>query len=436
MTHLPFKQLSLKLALLVLLALPELVSAQVYFNYNDFGSLYLGFRKTGNNVASPAYEMVVTLGSVTNFLTLPAGTTTNITEYSPSVLTYAFANGYGNLQWSAFSSFPQSSPWVTGVGSFPASTLWFTLPCTSVIVQSQPPVRSSATSQNNQKTLIFSVGDGAYSISQTLGTTNAYNNTNLVVEPTSFSQNILSAYIGDINAPTNGDFGAGGNPLPDGETVENWTPSSFTTSERSDLYQVCPSGKVDPISGSTTSPYFIGYFILNANGTMTFTRASAVTAPSAGKVSASVTNGFGPLTVVFTNTASGSITDWVWNFGNGTIITNTTGGDVTNTYANAGDYTVTLAVYGPGGSATNTVANFIVASPKPKISLTALTGKVVFSGTNCPVGVQYRILTSTNITTATGTWKPVYTNTFATGGTFAYTNSDSSGNAYFIMASP
>lgn len=437
MTNLSLKRLGLKLVLLALMAVPGLASAQEYFNnYSDFGGLYLGFRKTGNNIATPTYEMVVTVGSITNFLKLPAGTTTNITQYTPSVLTYAFPNGYGNLQWSACSAFTGSANWVTGVGTFPASTIWFTMPSPSLTTQSTPPVRTAPTYQSITKTYILSIGDGAFTISSDLITTNSDNNTNLVVEPTSYSQNILSTFIGDQTYPTNGDFGPTGNPLPNGETVEGWTPSSFTTSQRLDFYQVCPSGKVDPISGSTTAPYFVGYFILNSSGTMTFTRASAVTAPSAGTVAASATNGFGPLTVVFTNTASGTITDWVWNFGNGTIITNTTGGDVTNTYATAGDYTVTLTVYGPGGSATNVVANYILTSPKPNISLTAANGQVVFSGTNCPVGVRYRILSSTNLLTATANWKPVYTNTFANNGSFAYTNPATGGNAYFIMVSP
>lgn len=281
MTFLLLRRLGLKLVLLALLALPELVSAQIYFNYNDYGSLYLGFRKTGNNIASPAYEMVATLGSVTNFLALPAGTVTNITQYGPSALSGSFANGLGNLQWSVSGSFPLSSPWVTPAGSFSHGTLWFTLPSPSVTTQSTPPIRTSATTQQNQQSLMISVGDGANNISQALVTTNGFNYTNLVREPVSYNQYILSAFIADANAPTNGDFGASGVPLPDGESVEGITPSSFTTSERCDLYQVCPVNTVDPINGSKTTPYFIGYFILNSSGAMTFTRAAAVTAPSA-----------------------------------------------------------------------------------------------------------------------------------------------------------
>jgi PKD repeat protein len=182
----------------------------------------------------------------------------------------------------------------------------------------------------------------------------------------------------------------------------------------------------------------VGYFTLNPNGSMTFTRASAVSVPSAGSVTSTVTNGFSPLTVVLTNTASGSITNWVWNFGNGTILTNTTGGNVTNTYSTGGDYTVTLTVYGPGGSSTVTLANYIVASPAPILSVQILAGgKLAFSGTNGPAGVQYRILTSTNLALAFTNWIPVFTNTISSNGSYGYTNSATAqASAYYRLVSP
>ena len=142
------------------------------------------------------------------------------------------------------------------------------------------------------------------------------------------------------------------------------------------------------------------------------------------------------MTVVFTNTASGTISDWVWNFGNGTIITNTTSGAVTNIYATAGSYTVTLTVIGPGGSATNTVANYIVASPTPKIISSASNGQIMFTGKNCPAGVKYRILNSTSVIASLASWKPVYTNTFASNGTFSYTNTVGNGDLFFVLVSP
>ena len=180
-----------------------------------------------------------------------------------------------------------------------------------------------------------------------------------------------------------------------------------------------------------------GTLTINVNTrTVGFVVGSSSPAPSAGTVSSTVTNGFYPLTVVFTNTASGSITQWVWNFGNGNIITNTTGANVTNTYAADGDYTVSLTVYGPGGSSTNILANYIVTSPVPKINTALVAGQFTLGGTNCPVGVQYRILTSTNLTLPTASWQPVVTNKFLSNGSFSYTTATTNATSFFQLVSP
>lgn len=428
------KHLGLKLLLVVALALPELANAQ-FFNYNQYGDVLAGFRKTGTSRGS--YELVVNLGSVTNFLNVTAGSTINISSFTSTNLNHAFATNNNNLQWSVFATFPGSiTAWSTPLGSFPVSTLWFTVPGTNVATQTQPPARNAASTQQQQKSQMLSVGTGANTISQALITTNVDNNTVLVRESIAgYPANILTAFIGDSLDYTIGDFGAGGSPLA--STVENTTPASFSAAQRSDFYQVCPSTKVDPITGSTTDAYFIGYFLLNPNGTMTFTRAAAgPAAPAAGSITSTATNGFSPLTVVFTNTASGSITNWVWNFGNGTIITNTSGVNVTNTYAAGGNFTVTLIVRGPGGSSTNVMANFIVASSTPIISSTFIGNKLVVNGTNCPAGLQYRMLTSTNLALAVTNWNPVWTNTFLSGGTFAYTNAMTNRTGYYRLVSP
>ncbi|HTR43782.1 MAG TPA: PKD domain-containing protein [Pseudomonadales bacterium] len=426
-------RLSLKLATLALVLLPGLAGAQ-NFTYNPYGDVLSGFRKTGANAGS--YELVVNLGNITNFLNLSAGTTINITNFTASTLTDAFTN-YNNLQWSDFAGIPSSGtrnppPWVSGLGAFPANTIWYTVPRTNVNNQTQPPSGSTQAAQATPRSLMNSVGVGAGTISGFLNITNADNNSILVREPVTYSSSILSAFISDPQSTTNGDFGGSLST-----SVEGWTPASFTSAERNDLYQVCPLGYTNPVTTVTNGPgYFVGYFTLNPSGTMTFTRASAVTPPAAGSITASATNGFNPLTVIFTNSATGSITNWVWNFGNGTTITNTTGGNVTNTYATTGNFTVTLTVYGPGGSSTVNVANFIMTVPTPKISLTAGNGQIVLTGTNCPAGVQYRFLTSTNVLTPLISWKPIYTNTFGSNGTFAYTNTVGPTNSFFILVSP
>jgi len=70
------------------------------------------------------------------------------------------------------------------------------------------------------------------------------------------------------------------------------------------------------------------------------------------------TSGLVPLTVTFTDTSTGSITNWSWNFGDGGT-TNLAANSVLYTYNTAGVYTVTEIVSGSGGSSTNTQVNYI-----------------------------------------------------------------------------
>jgi PKD repeat protein len=76
---------------------------------------------------------------------------------------------------------------------------------------------------------------------------------------------------------------------------------------------------------------------------------------------ASPTNGTAPLSVTFTDTSTGSITNRFWNFGDGSLTNFTVPTNPTHTYA-AGSYSVTLIVSGSGGSSTNTKSNHIVVN--------------------------------------------------------------------------
>jgi PKD repeat protein len=428
------RRLGLKLFVMALLALPELAGAQ-FFQYNQYGDVLAGFRKTGSSDTT-GNEMVSDFGSVTNFLIMPAGTTFTVTNFTAGQLTDSVGN-YNNLQWSAFSSFIPgnniTSPyWQTPLGRFPNMTIWLTLPATNVSVQTTPPIPATANSQANQYVLMNGVGSGARQISADLP--ESVDNTNTVVrEPktSSYAPYGLTAQIGDVNNTAYGDFGGNGVPL--GYTVENTTPASFSGSQRDDFYQLVPSGKTDPITGSTDAvSYLVGYFLLNSSGSMTFTRAFGITS--------SATNGNPPLKVVFSTTATnntGALTNWVWNFGNGTIITNTTGRNVTNTYAAAGNFTVTLTVYGPGGSGVTSFSYIVVTSlAQPLLSIAQSGSQFVLSGINGPASQQYRILTSSNLLTALASWKPIYTNTVRGDGTFGYTNTIGGTNSFFIMTSP
>jgi hypothetical protein len=61
--------------------------------------------------------------------------------------------------------------------------------------------------------------------------------------------------------------------------------------------------------------------------------------------------------------------------------------------------------------------------PKPVINGFSLIGtNLVFSGTNGYTGGGYYVLATTNLLLPLSSWKPVFTNTFASGGLFSVTN--------------
>jgi hypothetical protein len=129
---------------------------------------------------------------------------------------------------------------------------------------------------------ILGVGTGARTISQALVTTNQFNNSVLVTEPTTYdgAYNTYNTAIQDPSDITVGDFG--GAPLT--YTIENTTPSPFSSIARCDLYQDCSVGAgtafKDPFTGQTNgASYYVGYFTLNTDGTMTFTRDAMATNP-------------------------------------------------------------------------------------------------------------------------------------------------------------
>jgi PKD repeat protein len=81
----------------------------------------------------------------------------------------------------------------------------------------------------------------------------------------------------------------------------------------------------------------------------------ATTAPAA-NFSASPTSGPASLMVKFTDTSTGNITTWLWNFGDGST---SPAQNPVKIYAKSGTYTVSLTVNGPGGENTATKINYI-----------------------------------------------------------------------------
>jgi hypothetical protein len=161
--------------------------------------------------------------------------------------------------------------------------------------------------------------------------------------------------------------------------------------------------------------------------------------PLVASFTGSPTNAFVKQLVTFVNTSTGSVTNSVWNFGDGTYVTNTSNANVTHAYAVAGTYSVSLTVIGPGGGPSSvTHLSYITTLPATTISSAKVTnGQFILKGGNGPVGSPYRILTSTNVALPLASWTPVWTNVFAADGSYGYTNASvTNAGSFYIMVAP
>ena len=427
----------LLLTVFTLLAFSTAIEAQV-FTYTD-GDLCLGFRKvspyTENN------EVVVNIGQASTYVNAAIGTTLPVSGFSSSQLVSGSFATLSNLTWSVFGWFSIAN---TNYPGYPTYTLWVTAPRTNNAVRSSDPSRKSFGDQADINGEMSSIFDNAVYVSSDIGVSGTYNTATFVRESiATYGMHLYSVWMISL---VNSKIGTLNDTWVDNNdnNLEVTTPGNFSSgSVRSDLYEVRPlvnghgGTVVDPHTGTSGLAYYVGYFEFKSDGTMTFTREGSSSPPVAG-FTGTPTTGFAPLQVVFTNTSTGSFTNSLWNFGDGHSITNNAASNVTNTYA-AGSYTVTLTATGPGGTNTSARTNYIVASPSVTTigNVTVLGGQLVFGGTNCPAGVQYRILTSTNAALPLSSWQPVVTNMFLGNGSYFYTNSTGGKSAaFFRLVSP
>lgn len=274
--------LKINLTLLAALVLPQIGGAQ-FFTYAN-GDLVAGFRKASGG----SYELVVNVGNITNFLAQPIGTVIPIANLSSNQLGDSFGNiNTSQFQWSVSAGlFGSIGTW----NGFPLSTIWFTLPRSNPNTQTTPPLPENKSSQMLCKACILQMEDGASTISSQLGVVNSDNNASLVREPVNYLGEGFdySECVADINNIADYDGYLGYN-------IENTIPRPFSTPSVSDLYQ---SIAIDFTNGPAT---YIGYFTLNTNGVMTFTRAAQTTTPPPPQI-ISVARANNTTTIFFTTT--------------------------------------------------------------------------------------------------------------------------------------
>ncbi|HUM93809.1 MAG TPA: PKD domain-containing protein [Candidatus Competibacter sp.] len=97
-------------------------------------------------------------------------------------------------------------------------------------------------------------------------------------------------------------------------------------------------------------------------GSNTATKTSYITVSAAAPIasfSATPTSGAAPLTTVFKNTSTGTITSYSWNFGDGGTSSESA---PAHTYAKTGSYTVQLTAKGPAGANSKTQTSYITVT--------------------------------------------------------------------------
>ena len=127
------------------------------------------------------------------------------------------------------------------------------------------------------------------------------------------------------------------------------------------------SGTTNVTTNSVTHTYAAGTYpvilvVSGLGGANSVTQSNYIVVlppPPVASFTGNPTSGMEPLSVTFTDTSTGTITNRFWDFGDSGT-TNVTTNSVTHIYA-AGTYPVTLVVSGPGGTDSDTQSNYITA---------------------------------------------------------------------------
>ena len=130
---------------------------------------------------------------------------------------------------------------------------------------------------------------------------------------------------------------------------------------------------------NTPGDYTVTLTVSNSAGSNTKSTNLSVTAPllPTANFSASPTSGTAPLTVRFSDTSSGTVTAWSWDFGDGTSSTEQ---NPSHIFKSAGTYTIKLTATNSTGSNTKTQSGYITVSSSISTGGTTTMGGGTTSG--------------------------------------------------------
>lgn len=298
-----------------------------------------------------------------------SGTTSNVLSFTP--ITTNYAGNYKVIVTNSFGSVTSGVATLTVVsGSTPPPVAAFSGSPTNGLVPLTVNFANTSTGATNYS---WSFGDGqtnsstnpahtytnagSYTVTLTAigaGGTNTLGRTNYIVVT-----NPPPPVASFTGSPTSGSA-----PL----TVNFANTSTGATNYNWNFGDGGSSAATNPAHTYTNAgTYTVTLTAVGAGGTNSLIRPNYIVAtnppPSVAFV-ASPTNGVAPLTVYFTNQASGA-TNYSWNFGDGQ--TNGSANPV-HTYTNAGSYSVSLTAFGPGGQASLVRSNYVAATNPPPVA--------------------------------------------------------------------
>jgi hypothetical protein len=274
------------------------------FTYTN-NDLTLGFRKTG--IHQEQYEAVVNIGSATNYVNLQPGTTVAVPNFTGAQLTPDTFSELNFLNWSVTGFSKTNTAFV--LPGYANNTLWVTTPRVEANTQSSAPQRLSFAQQGAVSTQIKSILSGASYLSGQ-NSAGPDNTAKFVREPVNNTAN-LSAFIASIVDSSQSTLHDSW-PL----NLESTTPANFTGTSIADFYEVRPTNDpqgnpiVDPHTGQATGEaYYVGFFTLKPDGTMTFTRGTGtVVVPPPAAPTLAITRSETTSTIAFTTDKNATYT--------------------------------------------------------------------------------------------------------------------------------
>ncbi|MGA2122563.1 MAG: PKD domain-containing protein, partial [Methanoregula sp.] len=203
---------------------------------------------------------------------------------------------------------------------------------------------------------------------------------------TAFSSNALEVVnVSDPAHPAHSGSivnGTGGALLSDPYSVYVSGDSAYVSSYSSNALEILDTGTVTGTNVTVISPTWINctldlmaksagqYDVVVTNpDRQSGTLAGGFSVIAPGPIvsfTGTPTRGTAPLTVVFTDTSTGSPTSWNWSFGDGSLV-NSTDQNPVHTYDSIGTYTVSLNATNTLGSNLMVRSNYITADPAPSL---------------------------------------------------------------------